>query len=104
MATMANKKAPFLTIVDHIPWFDGHWSQFFADFDWLAVLISPLDAYISRYGDFCANDDDKTDCFTSCTYAQGNYKKVGRKSIWLLPFTIIKCAYRTRSNYPNGQK
>ena len=52
--------------------------QFFTEFDWLAVLMSPLDAYILRYGDFCANDDndnkdDTTDYFTPCACAQGNY-------------------------------
>ena len=40
----------------------------FAKFDWFVVLMSRLDAYISRYGNFCANDndnnDDTTDYFT----------------------------------------
>ena len=75
VATVANKKAPFLMVVDRIPWFDA---SFFAEFNWLAVLTSPLDAYISRYGDFCANDnidinnDGMTDCFTPCVCARGN--------------------------------
>ena len=30
------------------------------------MLTSRLDAYISRYGDFCAHDDDTTDYFTPC--------------------------------------
>ena len=57
-------------LVDRIPWFDAHWSQFFAEFDWLLVLTSHLDTYISRYGNFCANDndndnnDDTTNYFT----------------------------------------
>ena len=37
--------------------------------------MSCLDAYISRYGDFCANDDndndDTTDYFTPCACAHG---------------------------------
>ena len=70
VATMANKKALFMTLVDCIPQFDAHWSHFFAEFDWFVVLTSRLDAYISRYGDFCANDNDNdndndtTDYFT----------------------------------------
>ena len=47
--------------------FDGHWSQFFAEFDWFVVLMSCLDVYISRYGNFYAHDDDNdnmTDYFT----------------------------------------
>ena len=46
---VANKKALFVTSVD--------WSQVFTKFDWL-VLTSRLDSYISRYGDFCANNND----------------------------------------------
>jgi hypothetical protein len=37
VATMGNKKAPFVT---RIPRFEAHWSQFFARFDWFAVLTS----------------------------------------------------------------
>ena len=38
------------------------------------MLTSRLDAYISRYGDFCAHDDnnDTTDYFTPCACARGN--------------------------------
>ena len=40
------------------------------------MLMSHLDAYTSRYGDFCANDDNDnnntTDDFTPCTCVQGN--------------------------------
>ena len=39
------------------------------------MLMSRLDAYISRYGDFCAHDDndnDTTDYFTPCACAWGN--------------------------------
>ena len=62
-----------MTLVDRIPRFDAHWSHFFAEFDWFVVLTSRLDAYISRYGDFCANDDDDTtDYFTPCACARGN--------------------------------
>ena len=41
------------------------------------MLTSRLDAYISRYGDFCTNDndndnnDDTTDYFTPCACAWG---------------------------------
>ncbi|MCG8625067.1 MAG: hypothetical protein MJE68_24090 [Proteobacteria bacterium] len=39
------------------------------------MLTSRLDAYISRYGDFCAHDDndndDTTDYFTPCACARG---------------------------------
>ena len=65
---VANKKALFVTLMDPIPRFDAHWSQFFAELDWFVVIMSRLDAYtcISRYGDFCAtdNNDDTTDYFT----------------------------------------
>ena len=78
MATVANKKALFVTLVDRIPRFDAHWSQFFAEFNWFVVLASRLDAYISRYGDFCANDNndndnDTADYFTPCACARGKY-------------------------------
>ena len=44
------------------------------------MITSRLDSYISRYGDFCANDnddnnndnDDTTDYFTPCACARGN--------------------------------
>ena len=75
MATMADKKA---LLVDHIPRFDAHWSQFFTKFDWFVVLMSRLDAYISRYGNFCANNndndndnDDTTDYFTPLSMLTG---------------------------------
>ena len=81
VATVANKKALFVTLVDRIFQFDTYWSQFFAKFDWFIVLTSHLDAYISRYGDFCANDndnnndnndnDDTADYFTPCACARG---------------------------------
>ena len=54
-------------LVDRIPRFDAHWSQFFAEFDWFVVITNRLDAYISRYDDFFANDNndnDTTDYFT----------------------------------------
>ena len=44
------------------------------------MLTSRLDAYISRYGDICAhdnNDNDTTDYFTPCTCAQGNNNFMG---------------------------
>ena len=62
------QKALFVTLVDRIPRFEAHWSRFFAEFNWFVVLTSRLDAYISIYGDFCANDNnnnnDTTDYFT----------------------------------------
>ena len=70
VATVANKKALFVMLVDHIPQFDAHGSQFFAVFDWFVVITSRLGAHILRYGDFCADDndddnnDDTTDYFT----------------------------------------
>ena len=71
VATVANKKALFVTLVDCIPRFDAHWTQFFAELDWFVVIMSRLDAYTSRYGDFCAivndndnDNDDTTDYFT----------------------------------------
>ena len=71
VAMVANKKVLFVTLVDRIPRVDAYWSQFFAEFDWFVVLTSHLDVYPSRYGDFCAHDndndndnDDTTDYFT----------------------------------------
>ena len=61
VATVANKKALFVTLVDSIPRFEARYSQFF---DWFIVLTSWIYAYISRYGDFCANNDDTTAYFT----------------------------------------
>ena len=71
VASVANKKALFVTLLDHNPQFDAHWSQFFAEFNWFVVLASRLDACISRYGNFCANDDT-TDYFSPCAWARGN--------------------------------
>ena len=63
-----------MTPVDRIHRFDAHWSRFFTEFDWLFVLTSCLDAYISRYGDFCAHNNDTTDYFTPLRMrARGNY-------------------------------
>ena len=47
------------------------WRQFFAEFDWFVVITSRLDSYISTDGDFCANDDDTTDYFTSLRMRAG---------------------------------
>ena len=48
------------------------------------MLTSRFDAYISKYGDFCAHDDndnnddnDKTDYFTPCACARGNNNNIG---------------------------
>ena len=77
---MASKKALFVTLVDRISRFDAHESHFFAEFDGVIVLMSRLDAYISRYGDFCANDNDNddnndntTNYFSSYACARGKY-------------------------------
>ena len=80
VVTLANKKALFVMLVDHIHRFDAEWSQFFVEFDWFVVLTSRLHAYISKYGDFYAyndNDNDKndiTDYFTPCACTRGNYE------------------------------
>ena len=47
---------------------------FLPNSDWFIVLKSHLDAYISRYGNFCANnEDDTTNYFTPCACVQGKY-------------------------------
>ena len=43
--------------------------------------MSRLDAYISRNGDFCANDDT-TDYFTPCACARGKKFVGGFGSTW----------------------
>ena len=48
---MANKKGSICDVHWPVPWFEAHWSQFFAEFDWFIVFMNHLDAYISRYGD-----------------------------------------------------
>ena len=68
------QKALFLTFVDRI---QTRWSQFFAKFDWFKMLTSRSGAYVSRYGDFCAHNDndnnDTTNYFTPpCVCARGN--------------------------------
>ena len=71
VATVANKKALFVMLVDCVPQFEASWSQFFTEFDWFIVLMSRID-------DFCANDNnnnDTTDYFTPCSCAQGNNVK-----------------------------
>jgi hypothetical protein len=44
MATIGNKKALSVILVDHVPWFEACWSQFFAKFGWFVVLTSHWDA------------------------------------------------------------
>jgi hypothetical protein len=66
------QKALFVTLMDRVSWFQAHWSQFFAEFDWFIVLTSCSDAYTSKSADFCANND-ATECFTPSACAQGNY-------------------------------
>ena len=52
-------------------------ANFFAEFDGVVVLMSRLDAYISKYGDFCANgndnNDNTTNYFTPCACVRGKY-------------------------------
>ena len=85
VVTKANKKALFVTLVDHIPWFETHWSPFFIKFNWFIVLTSRSGAYTSRYGDFSANDNDDnnnndndntTDYFTPCACVRGKNNEV----------------------------
>ena len=42
--------------------------------DWLFLLVPWIP--ISRYGDFCANDNDTTDCFSPCACTRGDYLKL----------------------------
>ena len=37
------------------------------------MLTSLIDAYISKYGDYCANDNDTTDYFTPYACTRDNY-------------------------------
>ena len=98
MATMANKKALFLTLVDRVPWFERYWSQFFAKFDWFEMLTSLSGAY-SRSRDFCAHDEDNndtTDYFTPCACARGNYKDVWALA-QCLKLSTVKNGKRSKS-------
>ena len=75
MAMVVNKKALFEMLMDHVPRFEAYWSQFFDELDWFVLLTSRIDANISRYGDFCANDcynDNTTDYlnYTPCAVAR----------------------------------
>ena len=63
---MTNKKALFKTLVDCVPRFDAHGSQYFTKFYRFVMLMNHLDTNIS---DFCANDD-MTDYFTLCACAR----------------------------------
>jgi hypothetical protein len=40
LAMMGNKKALFVTLVDHVPRLEAYWSQFFSKFDWFVVFTS----------------------------------------------------------------
>ena len=95
---VANINARFATLVVRTKGFEAYWSQFFADFDGFVVLTSRSDAYISRSGDFCGDDDDrqttdKTDCFTPCACARGNNNDNDDRTDYITP---CACA---RSNY-----
>ena len=65
--------------------------------------MSRLDVYISRYGDFCAHDDndnnndnnDTTDYFTPCTCARGNNSVTSAVESWGGPDEVYRCMYRT---------
>ena len=49
-------------------------------FNRLVAYSTLSNAYVSRFGDFCAhnndNNDDRTDYFTPCTCTQGNKAKL----------------------------
>ena len=60
------------------------------------MLTSRLDAYISKYSDFCAHDDndnnddnDTTDYFTPCACARGNYL-LAAIHCWIIIKLIVK--------------
>ena len=63
------------------------------------MLTSRLDAYISRYGDFFANDDDNnndtTDYFTPCACARGKNVKTGI-NIEMYYIMIVRCWFCIR--------
>ena len=63
-----HKKALFMTLVVHILDLTRTEGIFLPNSINYVVLMSLLDAYILRYGNFCANDnnddDDTTDYFT----------------------------------------
>ena len=64
---VANKKALFVMLVNHVPRCDAHWNQFFHQIGLICCAYESIDAYsyISRYGDFWFHDDDDTtDYFT----------------------------------------
>ena len=70
---MASENARFVALVD-CRRFEAKSSQFFDAFDSLIVLTICSDAYISRSGDFRADDnmlttDGQTDYFTPCARA-----------------------------------
>ena len=54
------------------------------------MLTSRLDAYISRYGDFCANNnnDDTTDYFTPYACMRGNegVSETHDHAYWIDPY------------------
>ena len=72
---MASKKALFVTLVDHILQFEAYWSQFFIKYDWFVMLTShSWSIRCSRYGNFCAHNNDMTDYFTPlCMRTWDNY-------------------------------
>ena len=55
------------------------------------MLTSHLDAYISRYGDFCAHDNDNitTDYFTPCACARGNYGGLENVKGWHFGVNVV---------------
>ena len=58
------------------------------------MITSRLDAYISKYGDFCANNDnndndDTTDYFTPCACARGKYLIRTRPLIGIIVWHLV---------------
>ena len=59
--------------------------------DWLCLRVALIDAYTSRYGGFCAHDDndndanDTTDYFIPCACARGNNSSSYSRKPWYCP-------------------
>ena len=72
------------------------------------MLTSRLDAYISRYGDFRANDNDnddnKTDYFTPCACARGNKYHYGCIVINYLHMFLVPIATHVNDSYEESTK
>ena len=72
IGTICDARGPYPSILHTL-------KPFFVEFDWLIMLTSRLDTYISRYGDFCSSNNDNnnnyetTDYFTPCACVRGTY-------------------------------